>query len=246
MSLLQKINDDAKEAMKAKESATLSTLRMLKAALKNKQIELMHELQEEEIVAVLRSQIKQLKDSLESFVQGKREDLATVAKQELTVLEKYLPAEMDETIMQKTIKDALTAASLTTKADMGKAMGVAMKAVAGKANGARVKVVVEAILTALVLLIVAMPVAQAAVFDLPANPFAWTVFIMRLLRIVMLFFGIVCINHILRGSFEYMVASGNDPSREKALRYTTVGLIGAVIVIALFSAFTVSINQMTI
>src|SRR3989344_4588545 len=194
MSLLQKINDDAKEAMKAKESATLSTLRMLKAALKNKQIELMHELQEEEIVAVLRSQIKQLKDSLESFVQGKREDLATVAKQELTVLEKYLPAEMDETIMQKTIKDALTAASLTTKADMGKAMGVA-----GKANGARVKVVVEAILTALVLLIVAMPVAQAAVFDLPANPFAWTVFIMRLLRIVMLFFGIVCINHILRG-----------------------------------------------
>lgn len=94
MSIMEKIDTDFTSAMKERRGAELSTLRLLRAALKNKQIELMRELEEEEALAVLRKQVKQLKDVLPSFETAGRLDLVDKTKAELTVLEQYLPKEI--------------------------------------------------------------------------------------------------------------------------------------------------------
>jgi len=143
MSTLEKINTDLTTAMKEKKEAELSTLRLLRSALKNKQIDLMRELVEEDVLAVIRTQIKQLKDAIDSFASAGRNDLVEKNKAELLTLEKYLPAELSDEDLEKVVKEALLAAGFSTKADMGKAMGVVVKAVAGQASGARVKEFVE-------------------------------------------------------------------------------------------------------
>lgn len=146
MSLTRQITDDMKAAMKAQEAAKLSTIRMLKTALKNKEIDLMHELTDDEALAVIRTQIKQLKDSAESFAAAGRADLADPVAGEIAVLEGYLPAQIPDEALAAKVREALAQAGITSKADAGKAMGVAMKAVAGLADGARVKKAVEAAL----------------------------------------------------------------------------------------------------
>jgi len=146
MSTIETINTDLTSAMKQKKEAELSTLRLLRSALKNKQIDLMRELKEEDVLAVIRTQIKQLKDALLSFETAGRADLIDKTKAELVVLERYLPAEMSDEDLEKTIRTALSEAGISTKADMGKAMGAVMKAVAGLASGNRVKELVEKIL----------------------------------------------------------------------------------------------------
>lgn len=93
MTVVEKINADFTSAMKERREAELSTLRLLRAALKNKQIELMRELKEEDAVAVVRRQIKQLKDALPLFETAGRTDLADKSKAELVVLERYLSVE---------------------------------------------------------------------------------------------------------------------------------------------------------
>lgn len=146
MSTLEKINTDLTSAMKEKKEAVLSTLRLLRSALKNKQIELIRELTEEDVLAVIKTQIKQLKDALLSFEEAGRNDLAEKNKAELVTLERYLPAEMNDEDLEKTVRSALSEAGISAKADMGKAMGSAMKAVSGQASGSRVKEVLEKIL----------------------------------------------------------------------------------------------------
>ena len=143
MSVIENINSDFITAMKEKKEVELSTLRLLRTALKNKQIDLMRELTEEDVLAVIRSQIKQSKDSIESFESANRNDLADKVKGELIFLERYLPAEMSDEDLEKTVREALALAGISAKVDMGRAMGAVMKAVAGKANGARVKAAVE-------------------------------------------------------------------------------------------------------
>jgi uncharacterized protein YqeY len=147
MSVIEKINADFTLAMKERRQAELSTLRMLRTALKNKQIELMRELKEEDVLAVIRSQIKQLKDALPSFETAGRTDLVEKSKAELAVLEDYLPAEMSDEELEKTIRLALLEAGFSIKAETGRAMATAIKAVAGRASGQRVKDLVEKILT---------------------------------------------------------------------------------------------------
>ncbi len=151
MSLSEIITTDMKEAMKAKDNATLSTLRLLRSAIKNKQIDLQHELSDEEVQAVVKSQAKQLKDSIESFTSGGREDLAESTASELEILKKYLPEEMSDEDLEAIVKKAIEDSGATSKADMGKAMGMAMKAVAGKADGNRVKEIVAKSLSVFVL-----------------------------------------------------------------------------------------------
>lgn len=143
MTLLEQILQDTKEAMKNKDAARLSTLRMLKSALKNKQIELMHELSDEEALAVIKSQIKQLTDAMQMYKDAGRAESAEEAQTEIAVLEAYLPAQMDDAALEKVVVDALQAVGATSPEDMGKAMGVAMKAVAGQADGSRVRDIVE-------------------------------------------------------------------------------------------------------
>ncbi len=146
MSTLEKINADLTAAMKEKKEAVLSTLRLLRSALKNKEIELIRELKEEDVLAVIKTQIKQLKDAIVSFEAAGRNDLVEKNKNELATLEGYLPAEMSDEDLEKTVRAALAESGISAKADMGKAMGTVMKAVAGQANAGRVKEVLEKVL----------------------------------------------------------------------------------------------------
>jgi len=146
MSLFETINSDLKVAMKERQQETVSTLRMLVAALKNKQIEVKKDLTDEETLAALKSQVKQLKDSIESFVEGGREDLAEATRSELVILEKYMPELMSAEALKKVIEETVTELKAAGKKDFGKVMGVVMKKVSGQADGGDVKKGVEEVL----------------------------------------------------------------------------------------------------
>ncbi len=143
MALIDQIKDDLKLAMKERNEQTLSTLRMLQAALKNKAIELKRDLEEEEVLAVVKSQVKQLKDSLESFTEGAREDLAAKAREEIELLAKYSPKQMDFEELKKIVKETIAEVGAQGKQDMGKVMGAIMGKVKGKVDGGDVKKAVE-------------------------------------------------------------------------------------------------------
>lgn len=246
MSLMLSISEDLKTAMKAKDESTLSTLRMLKSALKNKQIDLYgaeaKELSDEEVVAVIKTQIKQLKDAADTFTQGGRADMATSSAQEISVLEKYLPAQMDDAALEAMVKGALTAAGITSKADAGRAMGVAMKAAAGRADAGRVKKIVETVLAVLVLGLTVSSTAWAAGNDYVA--LTYIAYAIRTARAFTLLMGLVAVNTLISGSFAYMVAGGNDVAKEHAHHTMLSGLIGTLVVTALFAGLTVSLQQL--
>jgi len=242
--LFDRINEDFKVAFKAREEAKVSTLRMLKAALKNKQIDFMHALSDEEVLVVVKSQIKQLKDSVEAFVSGGRPELAASSEAEARVLEAYLPAQMDEVTLATVVKEALAGAGLSSKADQGKAMGVAMKAVAGKADGARVRAIVESLLV----------VSAAAAFFLPAfgvfaagpiEPVRWIFAdtVIRIIRISLLLLGVLSVNFVLVGAFSFMTAGGRDDVHEHAIKKMAFGLFTTVVVMALFAVATNALQK---
>ncbi len=143
MTLVQTVDTDFKEAMKAKEGVRLSTLRMLRSALKNKQIDLQHELTDQEAMAVIKTMMKQYQDALNDFMNAGRTDLADRQQKELDILATYLPPALSREELEAIVKDAVQSSGVT---DAGKAMGIAMKAVAGRADGTDVRAIVEALL----------------------------------------------------------------------------------------------------
>lgn len=146
MTLLDSIRNDMKEAMKAKDMETLDTVRMLLASVKNKAIDLGHELEDADVVAVIKSDVKKLKDGLESFMAAAREDLAERARVEINVLEKYLPAQMSDAELEVRVRAILAEIGVTDASDMGKAMGQLMGRLKDAADGSRVKAMAEKIL----------------------------------------------------------------------------------------------------
>jgi uncharacterized protein YqeY len=143
MTFVQTVDTDFKEAMKAKEEVRLSTLRMLRSALKNKQIDLQHELSDQEAMAVIKTMMKQYQDALNDFMNAGRTDLADRQQKELDILAMYLPPALSREELEAIVKDAVQSSGVT---DAGKAMGIAMKAVAGRADGTDVRAIVEALL----------------------------------------------------------------------------------------------------
>lgn len=143
MSLSEQIQKDMVAAMKAREEERLSTLRMMKAALKNREIDKRAPLDDKEALAVLSTMIKQRKDSVEQFTKGNRMELAAKEEKEITLIESYMPKSASEEQIVATVK--------ATIADMGsptmKDMGNVMKAVMAKFADVRVdgKVVSEAV-----------------------------------------------------------------------------------------------------
>jgi uncharacterized protein YqeY len=149
MGLTEQIEKDLTAAMKAREALRLSVLRMTKAALKNKQIELGKPLDDAQATAVLRTLVKQRHDSVEQFRKGSREDLATKEEQEIKILETYLPAAASDDDIDAAIAAALAETGSTSAKDMGKVMKAAMAKLAGKnADGKRVSEKVRAKLIA--------------------------------------------------------------------------------------------------
>ena len=135
--LNQQIEQDFIKALKAKDE-NLSTLRMLKSAIKNAEIEEKTELKNDQIVQLLQKEKKQRQESITEFKKGKREDLAKKEEAEIKIIEKYLPRALPD----KEIKKVVTTAILKVKAkglqDIGKVMGKVMPQLKGKADGAKV------------------------------------------------------------------------------------------------------------
>jgi uncharacterized protein YqeY len=146
MSLLQKIDDDLKTAMKASDTVKVSVLRMAKAALKNKEIDKKDALSEDEMIFVLSSLSKRSKESIEQFAKGGREDLVDKEKQELSVLQNYLPKELTHEELDRIIGEAINESSAASIKDMGSVMRLVMPRVKGAADG---KVVNERVRTLL-------------------------------------------------------------------------------------------------
>lgn len=143
MSIVEQVTKDMTEAMKARAEQRLSTLRMMKSALKNKEIDKRAPLDDKEAMAVLSTLIKQRKDSIDAFTKGGRQELADKEAAEITIIEGYLPKSLGE--------EEITAAVRATIAEMGsptmKEMGTVMKNTMAKFGGARVdgKVVSETV-----------------------------------------------------------------------------------------------------
>jgi len=135
MPLLQKLDDDLKVAMKASESLKVSVLRMAKAALKYRQIEKGEVLSDEDILSVLSGLSKQRRESIEQFSKGGREDLAEKERQELSILQWYLPQQLTQEEIDHIIVEAIRESSAGGIKDMGKVMHLIMPRMKGAADG---------------------------------------------------------------------------------------------------------------
>ena len=144
MSLQDKIQADLSEAMRSKDALRLSVLRMMKAAVKNKEIDKMKALDQGEVIAVLNTLVKQRKDSIEQFRKGGREELARKEESEIKVIEEYLPAAASEDDIRGAIEEAIRETGASSVKDMGKVMKAALARLAGKsADGSRVSQMVK-------------------------------------------------------------------------------------------------------
>ena len=144
MSLLERLNNDMKQAMKNKEKDKLSVIRMIKASLQNEAIKLgKHDLSEEEELTVLSRELKQRKDSLHEFEKAGREDLVEKIRTELTFVELYTPKQLSEEELSEIVKETISEIGANSKADMGKVMAAIMPKVKGKADGSLVNKLVQ-------------------------------------------------------------------------------------------------------
>ena len=135
MSLKQQLTDDMKAAMKAGEKERLATIRLIHAALKQKEVDERIELTDAVVLAVLEKMLKQRKDSISQYEAAGRDDLAAVEKAEMAIIQAYLPAQLSETEIDAAIQAAIAEANAGTgPAAMGKVMGVLKPRLAGKAD----------------------------------------------------------------------------------------------------------------
>lgn len=132
MSLKQQIISDLTASMKAQDSARTSTLRMVKAGIVNREIEKGGELDDDELAKLLRSMVKQRKDSVEQFEKGGRPELAAKEQAEITVIEAYLPQGASAEEIEQAVNAAITETGAASMKDMGKVMKAAQAALAGK------------------------------------------------------------------------------------------------------------------
>jgi uncharacterized protein YqeY len=132
MSFLDRINQDIAAAMKAKEAERLSTLRMVKTALKNREIDKMAPLDDAESFKILQSLVKQRRDSVEQYTQGNRPELAAKEEAEIAIIEEYMPAALDEATIERVVAETLAEIGATSAKDMGRAMKAVMARFAGE------------------------------------------------------------------------------------------------------------------
>ncbi|MEM9245190.1 MAG: GatB/YqeY domain-containing protein [Cyanobacteria bacterium P01_F01_bin.153] len=147
MSLKDRIGDEIKAAMKAKDKVRLNTVRSVKKVILEKESELrakgIEELTEEQEMEILTKLAKQRRDSVEQFTKANREDLAEKEAQELTILEEFLPAQMTEEEIAVAVEGAIAKTGASSPKDMGKVMGLLMKDLKGKADGKVIQTLVK-------------------------------------------------------------------------------------------------------
>ncbi len=132
--MLQQITDDMKQAMRDKNKSKLAVIRMLRAALKDKEIELGRDLEHDDIMAVIIRAIKQRKDAAQQYTDAQRDDLAAKEQEEIEHLHAYLPEQLSEEELHSIIQDALNDTGASSMRDMGRVMGVIRPKVEGRAD----------------------------------------------------------------------------------------------------------------
>jgi len=143
MALRDRITEDMKTAMRAKDSARLGTIRLLQAALKQKEVDERITLDDAAVIAIIDKLIKQRRDSVAAFQQANRQDLVDKESAEITVLQTYLPARLSTEEIEATVRTIIAETGATSPADMGKVMGVVKQRLAGKADMAAVSQAVK-------------------------------------------------------------------------------------------------------
>ena len=146
MSLKEKITEDMKNAMRAKEAARLATIRLLTSAIKQKEVDERIEVNDEQVFSIIEKMIKQRKDSITQFEAGGRQDLADIEKSELVILSTYMPAALSEAEVQAEVQAAVAASGAAGPQDMGKVMAILKPKLAGRADMTAVSAIVKAAL----------------------------------------------------------------------------------------------------
>lgn len=141
--LADKVRADMTAAMKAQEKERLSTLRMLQSALKNEQINLGHELSDEEAMTVIRKAMKQRQDSIEQYTNAGRMEAADKERSEMELLKTYLPPELTDDELESGIREIIASTGAQSKKDMGKVMKEATARFKGRVDGKKVQELVQ-------------------------------------------------------------------------------------------------------
>jgi uncharacterized protein YqeY len=147
MNLKDQITEDMKNAMRAKDTVRLGTIRLLLAAIKQKEVDERIELDDGAVVAIIEKLIKQRKDSISQFQAAKRDDLVAIESAELIILQAYMPEQMSEAEVAAMVAKAVAEVGATGPQDMGKVMGLVKSQLAGKADMGVVSAQVKAALT---------------------------------------------------------------------------------------------------
>lgn len=143
MSLSERLNEDMKQAMKSQDKFKLSVIRMVKASIKNLEIDQHKTLDDNEVLDILSREIKQRKDSLQEFKQAGRDDLVQKLEAEIAILMEYMPQQLSEEEIKVIVQQTIQEVGATSKADMGKVMGALMPKVKGRADGKLVNQLVQ-------------------------------------------------------------------------------------------------------
>ncbi|MBM7597923.1 uncharacterized protein YqeY [Virgibacillus halotolerans] len=147
MTLLERLNQDMKQAMRDKDKQTLNVIRMVKAAIQNESIKLGNDtLSEEEELTILSREVKQRRDSLQEFKAAGRDDLVKKLEEELEILQVYMPKQLTMEELEAIVQSTVQEVNATSKKDMGKVMSAVMPKVKGKADGSHIKEMVQRIL----------------------------------------------------------------------------------------------------
>ncbi|WP_276355990.1 GatB/YqeY domain-containing protein [Cohnella caldifontis] len=143
MNLADRLNEDMKQAMKTGDKFRLSTIRLVRASIKNQEIELRRPLQDDELVQVVSRELKQRRDSLQDFQQAGRDDLVAQVSAEIEIISQYLPKQLTEEEIKEIVLQTIQETGASSKADMGKLMGALMPKVKGRADGKLVNQLVQ-------------------------------------------------------------------------------------------------------
>ena len=150
MSLNDQLAEDLKQAMKARDTVRLRTLRLLRSAFKEKEIAERQggqaHLSDDTYLAVLQKQAKQRRDAIEQYEQAGRDDLVATEREELDIIETYLPKQLDDAAIRSVVEEAIAATGAASMRDMGKVMGAVMPKLKGRADGRRINTIARELL----------------------------------------------------------------------------------------------------
>ncbi|MBX6353832.1 MAG: GatB/YqeY domain-containing protein [Thermoflavifilum sp.] len=147
MTLSERLTEDLKQAMKAQDKVRLSVIRMVRAAMKNREIEKGGPLTDDDVIGVIQKELKQRQDSLQAFESAGRTDLADQTKAEMAVLQTYLPEALSPEELREMAERVIAEVGATGPRDIGKVMSALMPQVRGRADGRQVQQVVQSLLS---------------------------------------------------------------------------------------------------